>query len=97
MRLISSSTRFSNDEEMNIVLLRLIEYLGHPNPFTCGVAYTEVCWLSGLALVCNGFKDPSVSRKTSNRKLVIETWAATCCHTRRLVPAVLEDTFRDSR
>ena len=43
LRLISSSTRFSNDEEMNIVLLRLIEYLGHPNPFTSGVAYTEVC------------------------------------------------------
>ena len=35
--------RFSNDEEMNIILLRLVEYLGHPNPFICAVAYTEVC------------------------------------------------------
>ncbi|KAL3460576.1 hypothetical protein BJX64DRAFT_278456 [Aspergillus heterothallicus] len=34
--------RFSNDEEMNIILLRLIEYLGHSNPFISGVAYTEM-------------------------------------------------------
>lgn len=27
---------------MNIVLLRLLEYLGHTNPFISGVAYTEV-------------------------------------------------------
>ncbi|THC97259.1 hypothetical protein EYZ11_003261 [Aspergillus tanneri] len=26
---------------MNIILLRLMEYLGHPNPFICAVAYTE--------------------------------------------------------
>ncbi|BCR99011.1 protein kinase MEC1 [Aspergillus luchuensis] len=38
--------QFSNDEEMNIILLRLVEYLGHPNPFIGAVAYTE---LSGLA------------------------------------------------
>ncbi|KAI9373995.1 hypothetical protein BJX61DRAFT_532757 [Aspergillus egyptiacus] len=36
----------SNDEEMNIILLRLIEYLGHPNPFICGVAYTELSKLA---------------------------------------------------
>ncbi|KAL2832369.1 hypothetical protein BDW59DRAFT_104134 [Aspergillus cavernicola] len=38
--------KFSNDEEMNIILLRLIEYLGHPNPFICGVAYTELSKLA---------------------------------------------------
>ncbi|KAL4923269.1 protein kinase MEC1 [Aspergillus undulatus] len=38
--------RFSNDEEMNIILLRLIEYLGHPNPFICGVTYTELLKLA---------------------------------------------------
>ncbi|KAL4915148.1 hypothetical protein BDW62DRAFT_203876 [Aspergillus aurantiobrunneus] len=38
--------RFSNVEEMNIILLRLIEYLGHPNPFTCGVVYTELSKLA---------------------------------------------------
>lgn len=27
---------------MNIILLRLVEYLGHPNPFIGAVAYTEV-------------------------------------------------------
>ncbi|KMU90526.1 UVSB [Coccidioides immitis H538.4] len=31
----------SGDEEMNIVLLRLLEYLGHTSPFISGVAYTE--------------------------------------------------------
>ncbi|KAE8348829.1 protein kinase [Aspergillus coremiiformis] len=36
----------SNDEEMNIILLRLVEYLGHPNPFICAVAYTELSKLS---------------------------------------------------
>ncbi|PTU20188.1 hypothetical protein P175DRAFT_0502334 [Aspergillus ochraceoroseus IBT 24754] len=38
--------KFSNDEEMNIILLRLIEYLGHPNPFVCAVAYTELSKLA---------------------------------------------------
>lgn len=27
---------------MNIILLRLVEYLGHTNPLVCGVAYDEV-------------------------------------------------------
>lgn len=36
------NNRISNDEEMNIVLLRLLEYLGHANPFVSGIAYTEV-------------------------------------------------------
>lgn len=32
---------------MNIILLHLVEYLGHSNPFVCAVAYAEVrtCWL----------------------------------------------------
>ncbi|PWY69808.1 hypothetical protein BO94DRAFT_502566 [Aspergillus sclerotioniger CBS 115572] len=38
--------KFSNDEEMNIILLRLVEYLGHPNPFICAVAYTELSRLA---------------------------------------------------
>jgi serine/threonine-protein kinase ATR len=33
----------SEDEEKNIILLRLMEYLGHPNPYVCAVAYNEVC------------------------------------------------------
>lgn len=27
---------------MNIILLHLVEYLGHSNPFVCAVAYAEV-------------------------------------------------------
>ncbi|KAL4803894.1 hypothetical protein BDV18DRAFT_166188 [Aspergillus unguis] len=51
--------RFSNDEEMNIILLRLIEYLGHPNPFTCGVAYTELSKLAQqLAVTAAGLFRP---------------------------------------
>ncbi|KAL5332264.1 hypothetical protein BJX70DRAFT_393110 [Aspergillus crustosus] len=38
--------RFSNDEELNIILVRLVEYLGHPNPFVCGVVYTELSKLA---------------------------------------------------
>lgn len=34
--------RLSDDEEMNIILLHLVEYLGHSNPFVCAVAYAEV-------------------------------------------------------
>lgn len=34
--------RVSDEEERNIILLRLLEYLGHPNPYICAVAYNEV-------------------------------------------------------
>ena len=44
--------RISNDEEMNIILLRLVEYLGHTNPFVCAVAYAEVCiWTMSMFLL----------------------------------------------
>ncbi|KAG0156529.1 hypothetical protein PDIDSM_3708 [Penicillium digitatum] len=36
----------SEDEEKNIILLRLLEYLGHPNPYVCAVAYNELSKLS---------------------------------------------------
>ena len=29
-------------DELNLVLLKLVEYLGHPNAFLCGLAYDEV-------------------------------------------------------
>ncbi|PYH97770.1 hypothetical protein BO71DRAFT_346316, partial [Aspergillus ellipticus CBS 707.79] len=38
--------KLSSDEEMNIILLRLVEYLGHPNTFVCAVAYTELLSLA---------------------------------------------------
>lgn len=34
--------RASEDEERNIIYLRLLEYFGHTNPYICAVAYTEV-------------------------------------------------------
>jgi serine/threonine-protein kinase ATR len=32
----------SGDEEVNIILLRVFEYLGHTNPFISGIAYAGV-------------------------------------------------------
>lgn len=40
--LLTEFNRISEDEELNIILLRLLEYLGHANPYICAVAYTEV-------------------------------------------------------
>ncbi|KAL9594565.1 MAG: hypothetical protein Q9179_005333, partial [Wetmoreana sp. 5 TL-2023] len=34
--------RVSSGDETNIVLLRLIQYLGHTNPLVCGLAYDEI-------------------------------------------------------
>jgi len=34
--------RISSDDETNIILLRLVEYLGHTNPLISGLAYDEV-------------------------------------------------------
>ncbi|KKA22075.1 Non-specific serine/threonine protein kinase [Rasamsonia emersonii CBS 393.64] len=38
----------SGDEELNIILLRLLEYFGHTNPYVCAVAYTELAKLAQL-------------------------------------------------
>ncbi|KAJ6084451.1 hypothetical protein N7486_011251 [Penicillium sp. IBT 16267x] len=38
--------KFSDEEEKNIILLRLVEYLGHPNPYICAVAYDELSKLA---------------------------------------------------
>lgn len=42
--------RVSDDEETNIILLRLLEYLGHPNPYVCAVAYNEVRGLNLMSM-----------------------------------------------
>lgn len=34
--------RLSDDDELNIILLRLLDHLGHTNPFLSGIAYCEV-------------------------------------------------------
>ncbi|KAJ5806956.1 hypothetical protein N7474_010548 [Penicillium riverlandense] len=38
--------RVSDDDEKNLILLRLLEYLGHPNPYVCAVAYNELSKLA---------------------------------------------------
>lgn len=42
----------SRNDEMNIVLLRLTEYLGHTNPLLCGIAYDEVSAPLSLPVAC---------------------------------------------
>ncbi|KAL8891174.1 MAG: hypothetical protein Q9215_001770 [Flavoplaca cf. flavocitrina] len=34
--------RVSTGDELNIILLKLVEYLGHTNPLVCGLAYDEI-------------------------------------------------------
>ncbi|OJD13407.1 hypothetical protein AJ78_06141 [Emergomyces pasteurianus Ep9510] len=43
---LSRIAEVSGDEEMNIILLRLFEYLGHANPFISGIAYTGLSKLA---------------------------------------------------
>lgn len=35
-------TRVVQDQELNAVLLKLLDYLGHTNPIVSGVAFNEV-------------------------------------------------------
>ncbi|KAN0073288.1 hypothetical protein V8E54_008508 [Elaphomyces granulatus] len=42
----SDGVRISGDEELNIILLRLLEYLGCTNPYICAVTYIELLKLS---------------------------------------------------
>ncbi|OAX81796.1 hypothetical protein ACJ72_03863 [Emergomyces africanus] len=43
---LSRVAEVSGDEEMNIILLRLFEYLGNTNPFISGIAYTALSKLA---------------------------------------------------
>ena len=44
--MILSEGRILKDDELNIVLLKLVDYLGHPNPVISSVAFNEVnYWL----------------------------------------------------
>lgn len=45
--LLTFDFRVSAGDEMNLVLLKLVEYLGHTNPLICGLAYDEV----GISIV----------------------------------------------
>lgn len=51
-QLNKSPHRVSDEEEKNIILLRLVEYLGHTNPYVCAVAYNEVRDIQANYLFC---------------------------------------------
>lgn len=36
-------SRVCGEDELPIILLQLVEYLGHTNALICGMAYNEVC------------------------------------------------------
>ena len=40
--LLAEGSSVCSDEELNLVLLRLVEYLGHTNSLVHGAAYVEV-------------------------------------------------------
>lgn len=42
-RLVADCHRILDGDELNLILLKLVEYLGHTNPIVCGVAFNEVC------------------------------------------------------
>lgn len=42
LRLLIPDCRVSAGDEMNLVLLKLVEYLGHSNSLIYGLAYDEV-------------------------------------------------------
>ncbi|KIX02531.1 uncharacterized protein Z518_08472 [Rhinocladiella mackenziei CBS 650.93] len=39
---LTRMARVVGDEELNIILVRLVEYLGHTNPYLSGVVYAEI-------------------------------------------------------
>ncbi|KAL9039802.1 MAG: hypothetical protein Q9180_002315, partial [Flavoplaca navasiana] len=41
-QVLIEADRVSTGDELNIILLRLVEYLGHTNPLVCGLAYDEI-------------------------------------------------------
>jgi hypothetical protein len=45
LEMVNDKIRILNDNELNIVLLKLVEYLGHSNPIISGVAFNEVGFL----------------------------------------------------
>ncbi|KAF2206005.1 hypothetical protein GQ43DRAFT_427658 [Delitschia confertaspora ATCC 74209] len=42
IRTFGEAARVCGEEELPLILLQLVEYLGHPNAFICGVAYNEL-------------------------------------------------------
>lgn len=44
----SDSCRVCGEKELNLALLRLVDYLGHPNSLICSLAYSEVCHIVKL-------------------------------------------------
>ncbi|OCK82203.1 hypothetical protein K432DRAFT_473031 [Lepidopterella palustris CBS 459.81] len=40
------AARVCGEEALNIILISLIDYLGHPNPLICGIAYHELSCLA---------------------------------------------------
>lgn len=50
---VTNRDRISNDDELNLVLLGLVKYLGHSNPVISGVAFDQVREHSSLSCLLN--------------------------------------------
>lgn len=66
---------------MNIILLRLLEYLGHSNPYISGVSYTGVSISSQLL------------GSQANNSSAIQTGPKLWNNTRSAFPALLENVI----
>jgi serine/threonine-protein kinase ATR len=74
---------------MNVVLLRLVEYLGHTNPLICGVAYDEVGKIPIIGVATNVFKIQKLTKCQSFEamRLFMPYW-------RTIAPNVVKDLLR---
>lgn len=79
--------RVSEDEEKNIILLRLLEYLGHPNPYVCAVTYNEVSIHQIIAIP--GY--PIIKRLKLTLHLVIQTRTTVFIDACRPISTLLEN------
>lgn len=79
--------RVSEDEEKNIILLRLLEYLGHPNPYVCAVAYNEV----GIHQIIATPGYPIIKRLKLTLHLVIQTRTTVFIDACRPISTLLEN------
>jgi hypothetical protein len=49
----ADASRVVQDQELNVVLLKLLDYLAHTNPIVSGVAFNEVRVSSPLSIKTN--------------------------------------------
>lgn len=78
---------------MNIILLHLVEYLGHSNPFVCAVAYAEVCIRNCVFSYSTLNSLLDVCMSSSLTEIAFQACTAFIIDSLRAISAFLEDNF----